>query len=176
MNKPFYIHIVTILLLIEFLILFSGCAMFQSPIQKLPDRKTFSGSFIKQGSFTELKESYCKHYEQVARELHCLEDFYHKSLEKPEWLAEKIEYHKKYLSDMASYPFLCPSHNTIFIENREKQCPSCNGEGKTFWGKVCSTCLGKGKIYYQVKENRKCPYCKQFYKSNILGKSLYENR
>ena len=175
MNKSYYLHIAAIFQLIEFTLLFSGCVLFQSPIQKIPDRKNFSGSFIKQESFVELKESYCKHYDQVAEELHRLEDCYRKSLEKPQWLAQKIECHKKYLVDMAEYPFLCPSHNTIILENREKQCPSCNGKGKKLLEKICSTCSGKGQIYYQVKENRKCPYCKQFYQGTILGKSLYEN-
>jgi hypothetical protein len=176
MNKSSFQKFLTACQIIGVLLLFTGCVLFQTPEQRIPERKTFSDSFIKQDSYTVLKNSYIKHFNLVSDELHRLERLYQESGEKPAWLVQKIESHKKYLADMAAYPFLCPSHDVSFIVNGEKQCPSCRGKGKRFWGKPCPTCSGQGIITYQSKQNRRCPYCKQFYRGSILGGSLYENK
>ena len=175
MNKSSFLKFLTACQIVCIPLLFTGCVLFQPPEQRIPERKAFSGSFIRQDSYAERKKSYIKHYNLVADELHRLERLYQESGEKPVWLVQKIENHKKYLADMAAYPFLCPSHNTTSIEDKEKQCPSCKGKGKGFFGKTCTTCEGKGKIYYQSTKNRKCPYCNQFYRGSILGGSLYED-
>lgn len=164
------------LLTLGILMICSGCCLFQSPEERIPERKAFSGSFIKQSSYAELKASYTEHYNLVLDELHRLESYYQSSQEKPDWLTQKIQNHKKYLEDMANYPFLCPSHDVVSTVAGEKICPTCNGKGKNFWGNTCAACSGKGKISFTSSQNKKCPYCNQFYRGSISGRSLYENK
>ena len=165
-----------ILLILGISMICSGCCLFQSAEERIPERKAFSGSFIKQSSFAELKKSYTEHYCLVLDELSRLEKCYQSSREKPDWLTQKIEDHKKYLADMANYPFLCPSHDVVSTVSGEKTCPTCNGKGKNFWGNTCAACSGKGKISFSSSQNKKCPYCNQLYRGSILGRSLYENK
>lgn len=176
MKKLSYTYPHQFLLLLGISIMCSGCFLFQSVEERIPERKAFSGNFIKQGSFSELKKSYSEHYSMVLDELYRLEIYYQSSADKPDWLINKIENHKKYLADMDSYPFLCPSHDVVLKVTGEKTCPACSGKGKNFWGNNCTSCYGKGKISYESSQNRKCPYCNQFYVGSILGRSLYENK
>ena len=175
MNSSSFPNILIIFQIIGIILFSYGCVIFQNSIQRIPERKDFSANVIKQDSYSELRQAYRNHYKLVSDELHSLENLYQKSRERPEWLVLKIENHKQYLEEMAAYPFLCPSHNTTFIVNVEKQCPSCNGKGRGWFGKKCTTCLGKGKITYQSTQNRRCPYCNQYYRGHILGGTLYED-
>lgn len=176
MKKLSYPYLHQFLLLLGISIMYSSCSPFQSTGEQIPERKAFSGRFIKQASFSELKKSYSEHYTLVLDELHRLENYYQSSQEKPDWLIRKIEDHKKYLATMNDYPFLCPSHDVVSTVTERKTCPACSEKGKNFWENSCAICSGKEKISHKSSQNKKCPYCKQLYRGSILGGSLYGNK
>ena len=151
----------------------SGCTSFH--VNNIPERIAFSGRNITQSSMEELRSGYLEHYRLVEKELRQLEKFYNDSEDRPQWIKEKIAGHRKYLSDMEAYPFLCPDHQkTVVTETKEKTCIRCNGSGKRFFMQ-CKQCSGKGKITYKLTKNQKCSLCKQYYRGSISGRTLNEN-
>ena len=153
--------------------LISGCIWFY--VNNIPVRRAFSGSYISQGSMAELRSGYLEHYRIVEDELQMLEKVYNDSEDYPQWIHERIAEHRKYLSEMEAYPFLCPNHQTMTTVVQEKVCPHCKGTGYGLFNKDCKHCLGKGKVSYTHTKNNKCNLCKQYYRGSILGKTLNGN-
>lgn len=152
-----------------------GCAILQSPEERIPERSAFFTHYLKQDSIAELRKSFQAHYSKVSRELAKLEELQSREDSDKRMIARKIEDHQRYLLDMDEALFLCPEHKSEFIVSGKESCKNCKGSGKTFWGKTCPECSGTGVVAFRRKEYRKCAVCGKLYHGSILGKTLHEN-
>ena len=150
-----------------------SCIFFQTTAERIQYRKVFTATCIPHSSMKELRLSYQQHFKMVSEELKQLESFYNETQDKPLWLQEKIGYHRKYLKDMEQYLFLCPEHVTKVSYENSKRCSHCKGKGYFLPGAKCTTCSGTGKVTHKIV---KCQQCNQYYRGNILGRTLNENK